>query len=79
MFYNDRVLHPGADKTLTDARFSYQYHYSSFDHRIKKSRSAKINHYMPKRWSDKTIFGLKSGPAMAGSTVSPTTALFARG
>ena len=39
-FYNDHFSYPEADKTLTDARFSYQYYYSSFDDHIKKSRSA---------------------------------------
>ena len=79
-FYNDRVSHPEADKTLTDSQFSYQYYCSSFDHRVKKSRSAeklpgKKNHNRPKNGSAKTIFGPKGGPAMAGSAVPPTTAL----
>ena len=80
-FYNNRLSHPEADKTLTDARFSYQYYYSSSDHRIKKSRSAGKNDPAKKiiigqkSGPAKTIFGQKSGPAMAGPAVPPTTAL----
>ena len=60
--YNDRVSHPEANKTLTDALFNYQYYYSTFDHRIKKSRSAekndptKINHNHPQKWYGQNHF-----------------------
>ena len=89
-FYNNRLSHPEADKTLTDAIFSYQYYCSSYqyycsssDHRIKKSRSAGKNDKAKKiiigqkSGPAKTIFGQKSGPAMAGPAVPPTTALTA--
>ena len=66
-FYNDCVLHPEADKTSTDGRFSFQYYYSSFDQ--PKKYTAK-NHNRPKKG-----YGQKSGPAMAGPDVPPTTAL----
>ena len=56
-FYNNRLSHPEADKTLTDARLSYQYYYSSSDHRIKKSRSAGKNDP-----AKQIIIGQKSGP-----------------
>ena len=79
-FYNDLLSHPKADKTLADARFSYQYYCSSFDCRIKKSRSAekmtwKKIIFGQKSGPAKTIFDQKSGPAMAGPAVPPTTAL----
>ena len=79
-FYNDRVSYREADKTLTDGRFSYfKYYNSSFDHRIKKSRSAEKNKNKniigQKSGPAKTIFSQESGLAMAGSAVPPTTAL----
>ena len=59
------------------------YYYSSFDHSIKKLRSSaekitrqhKKNHIQPKKWSGQNNFWPKSGPAMAGPAVPPTTAL----
>ena len=71
--YNDCVLHPEADKTLTDGRFSYQYYYSSFDQpKTYPAKDKKKIIIRRKRGPAKTIFGQKSGPAMAGP---PTTAL----
>ena len=73
-FHNDCVSHPEADKTWTDGRFSYQYYYSSFD-QLKNYPVKKII-IGRKRGPAKTIFGQKSGPAMAGPAVPPTTALY---
>ena len=75
MFYNDCVSHPEADKPLTDGHSTYQYYYSSFDqpkNYLAKQKKIVIGR---KRGPAKTIFGQKSGPAMAGPAVPPTTAL----
>ena len=77
-FYNDRVSHPEADKTLTDERFSYQYYYSRF-YQPKNNPAKKIFFLYiigRKRGPAKTIFRQKSGPVMAGPAVPPTTALW---
>ena len=75
-FYNDCVSHPEADRTLTDGRFSYQYYFSRF-YQPKKypAKNEKKNKIGRKKGPAKTIFGQKSGPAMAGPAVPPTTAL----
>ena len=74
-FYNDCVSHPEADKTLTDGRLSYQYYYSRFYQPKNYPAKNKKNIIGRKRGPAKTIFGQKSGPAMAGPAVPPTTAL----
>ena len=78
MFYNDCVSHPEADKTLTDRRFSYQYYYSSFDQPKNYPAKNKKKTIGRKRGPARNIFGQKSGPAMAGPAVLPTTALHLR-
>ena len=74
-FYNDCVSHPEADKTLTNGRLSYQYYYSRFYHPKNYPAKNKKNIIGRKRGPARTIFGQKSGPAMAGPAVPPTTAL----
>ena len=67
---------PRADKTLTDGHFSYQYDYSRF-YQPKNYPAKNMYIYIigRNRGPAKTIFGQKSGPAMAGPAVPPTTAL----
>ena len=74
-FYNDCVSHPEADKTLTDGGFSFQYYYSRFDQPKNYPAKNKKNIYSAEKGSGQTTFGQKSGPALAGPAVPPTTAL----
>ena len=71
----DETVPHEADKTLTDGRFSYQHYYSRFDQPKNYPAKNKKNIIGRKRGPAKTIFGQKSGPAMAGPAVPPTTAL----
>ena len=70
-FHNDSVSHSEANKTLTDACFSYQYYYSSFDQPKKRQKKKKKNnHNRPKKWSGQNHFRPKkwSGHGRTGRT-----------
>ena len=69
-FYNDCVSHPEADKTSMDALVINIITQALISRKITWQK--KKNIIGRKRGPAKTIFGQKSGPAMAGP---PTTAL----